>query len=76
MSNHPPPPLTTEEHGDLFEAVTGTTSITEAQLTEARSARKAATAEELELSSYLVASSNADGLADVIDGVTQMAPGR
>ena len=77
MSNHPPAASsTTDELGDLFEAVTGTTSITEAQLTEACSPRKTATTEELELSSYLVEASNADGLADTIDGVTQMAPGR
>lgn len=56
-----------EDLSDLFEAVTGTTSITELQVRDHRRSHDAATADEIELSSYVVGESKADGLAETID---------
>lgn len=58
---------TTDDLGELFEAVTGTTSVIEHQITEDRRSHEAATAEEIELSTYIVDFSKADEMADTMN---------
>lgn len=75
MTNHlTSPASTTDDLGDLFEAVTGTTSVIEHQLPEDCRSHEAATADEIALSTYIADFSDADEMADTIEDFSHIAP--